>query len=468
MNENKILCLCGEKFDEKSLKIHIRMCEPFIDKFKLFDYKISRLLNEYVMDKQHCFLVRFMFKRYIKKIEHKIREDQTQNENHFDKPPKNEIIKQKSMINTFNNLLNKISNNKSVFHFKNDNKQNNTINHDIKDIDDYHEIKKIKTKDDNNKFGIKKIFPFFNYKICRFCGNKIEKNSECENYRCVENSKIACDNKLSCKHNCLGIFNALICLPCLNKNCKNYGGFFEQNQDSPCQICQEKLSSSPIVSLSCNHYFHYLCIKKKLEDKQNLSGDISNFNFLKCPRCDSIYECPSVPQFQKKIEEYKILYIKVKKKIEQRISYQKYDIKHNTDPFDLFLFFLCYKCHEPYYAGYKNKNIIINTENKEQCLCGKDSFLKYAKGESKCEKHGLEFIEYKCKFCCNIASRFICNTHLCEECYANKNTIKKSCNSVKCDFRGSHAPNGIEYCLGCFICRYNTLKNNSQNFDNIA
>lgn len=466
MNEKTILCLCGEKYDEINLKKHIRICDSFLNRFRLFDYKISRLLNEYLINQQHCFLVKFMFKRYIKRIDKKLKNEQI-NIN-YKKKPKNQINEQsllypqKSGTFLHKNYFNKIfeGKNNNIY----DNMQKSAMNLGIKDDEINH--KKIMDFNDN-KFGLKKIFSYFSYDSCRFCGNKKEKSGQCQNSRCVEYSKIACNKKLPCKHDCLGIFNALICLPCLDKKCKNYGGVFDQNKDSSCQICLEKLSSSPIVSLSCDHYFHYFCIKKKLENSQNLSGDISYFHFLKCPICDSVYECPSVPQFQKIIEKYKNLYIKVKVMIEQRISYRKLSLQKNTNPFDLFLFFLCHKCKQPYYAGNKNNNLIVKKENNEHCLCGKDSFLRFAKGDSFCEKHGLAYIEYKCKLCCNIASRFILETHLCEECYENKNSVKKRCFEGNCEFKGIHAPNGIEYCLGCFICRYNNVKNYSQNFINI-
>ena len=57
--------------------------------------------------------------------------------------------------------------------------------------------------------------------------------------------------------------------------------------------------------------------------------------------------------------------------------------------------------------------------------------------------------------------------HFCEDCYANKNScdndfskLIKNCNSRLCEFNGVHAPNGIEYCLGCFVCRIENIKKN--------
>ena len=64
-----------------------------------------------------------------------------------------------------------------------------------------------------------------------------------------------------------------------------------------------------------------------------------------------------------------------------------------------------------------------------------------------------------------MASRFCSQMHFCEECYRNiSNNLNsdlgqvKECNKDLCEFKGMHAPNGIEYCLGCFICRLESIQ----------
>ena len=50
MNNNKIKCICGIEFDENFCKKHFKKCRQFINKFNNFDYKISKLLEEYLFD----------------------------------------------------------------------------------------------------------------------------------------------------------------------------------------------------------------------------------------------------------------------------------------------------------------------------------------------------------------------------------------------------------------------------------
>ena len=103
--------------------------------------------------------------------------------------------------------------------------------------------------------------------------------------------------------------------------------------------------------------------------------------------------------------------------------------------------------------------------NPKDLVCGKHIFSE-VEGVKNCPKHGKEFIEYKCKFCCKIASWFCWGTtHFCDEChkrqckgdYVSKYPKNKLpiCNKSLCEVGGNHPPNGEEYALGCSICRNN-------------
>ncbi len=57
----------------------------------------------------------------------------------------------------------------------------------------------------------------------------------------------------------------------------------------------------------------------------------------------------------------------------------------------------------------------------EELVCSKCSNI-YAQGSSLCKEHGKEYIDYKCKFCCSVASWFCWNTtHFCDSCHTKQN-----------------------------------------------
>ena len=68
----KIKCTCGYFFKKKEFKKHFKRCPYFLDKFTKFDYKISRLIGQYLINKDNLNIVRFLMKRYIKIIDKKI------------------------------------------------------------------------------------------------------------------------------------------------------------------------------------------------------------------------------------------------------------------------------------------------------------------------------------------------------------------------------------------------------------
>ena len=104
-------------------------------------------------------------------------------------------------------------------------------------------------------------------------------------------------------------------------------------------------------------------------------------------------------------------------------------------------------------------------------MCGKCSSV-VAAGVTNCKLHGKDFIDYKCKFCCQVASWFCWGTtHFCDDCHKRQNngdylTRKKEhelpqCGTpAKCPLKLKHPINGKEeFALGCSVCR-----NNQENF----
>jgi E3 ubiquitin-protein ligase MYCBP2 len=54
----------------------------------------------------------------------------------------------------------------------------------------------------------------------------------------------------------------------------------------------------------------------------------------------------------------------------------------------------------------------------EDFICGSCSALKLGAGMADCPKHGKDFIEFKCRYCCTVALWFCFGTtHFCEPCH---------------------------------------------------
>jgi len=282
---------------------------------------------------------------------------------------------------------------------------------------------------------------------CRFDQTEINddnrgpNNDVCNNPECIERYEQSCKKKLKCGHKCFGVNGEKVCPPCLNNQCKNYKNLFDQDMDAFCNICYtEGLGSAPVVLLSCNHYVHYHCIKKRLEGKW--VGPKITFNHCLCPACNKWYSCPQVPEIQKLIDENKKLYDEICQMALKRLEYEGLDkdpqlkdrnSKWYNQKLEYALkrlsYYLCYVCKKPYFAGRREcgDGPDVNNDNPNKVydpkdlVCGKDANLKNVAGKTSCDKHGKEFIEYKCRFCCKIASWFCWGTtHFCEDCHARQ------------------------------------------------
>ena len=86
-------------------------------------------------------------------------------------------------------------------------------------------------------------------------------------------------------------------------------------------------------------------------------------------------------------------------------------------------FYLCYKCKKPYFGGLKvsEEAGVYYDDNykKEDLVCGSCIYKEQGNIEkSKCKKHGIKYITWKCRFCCNVSAWFCWgNTHFCYQCH---------------------------------------------------
>merc|ERR1711918_329734 len=97
--------------------------------------------------------------------------------------------------------------------------------------------------------------------------------------------------------------------------------------------------------------------------------------------------------------------------------------------------------------------------NPEELVCGGCSDVSQAQ---MCPKHGTDYLEYKCRFCCSIAV-FFCfgTTHFCDSCHSNPGQMTgyakedlppcpagplgQRLGDVPCPLGVSHPPHGEEY-----------------------
>ena len=128
---------------------------------------------------------------------------------------------------------------------------------------------------------------------------------------------------------------------------------------------------------------------------------------------------------------------------------------------------MCFKCKKPYFTGLKDCMQPPNEResNPADFICGKCGALDGIAGVNNCKKHGKDYIEYKCKFCCKVSSWFCWGpTHFCEPCHARqckgdyvtkipKDKLPVCPGASKCELKIEHPPNGEEFALGCSICK---------------
>ena len=128
---------------------------------------------------------------------------------------------------------------------------------------------------------------------------------------------------------------------------------------------------------------------------------------------------------------------------------------------DKYNYYMCFKCQKPYFGGER--------------ACGAGGGDDYDPTElvcagcsggtaEVCPKHGTDYLEYKCRYCCSVACWFCFGTtHFCDPCHNRAgHNVPKPCPSVNekelppgtpCPLGCVHPENGQEFALGCGLCR---------------
>ena len=253
-----------------------------------------------------------------------------------------------------------------------------------------------------------------------------------------------------------------------------------------CQICYTcELEEEPCVRLVCGHVFHANCILQMLTHRYSTSK--ITFGYLDCPCCKTQmlidYEVPILSEkLMEQLEfKWKITEMSVKQAREEGYDREGRVVTEGDIYFgDLegfalknCTFYECNKCKEPYFGGMEDCQQATQSEkamNEEDMLCKNCAIEALGYGKSICEKHGNEFIDWKCMFCCSQAL-FFCergNGQYCTPCHndamAGRLQVKTQCTGGDCCPLGiphhpvaSHDRAKAKFPLGCSICRSEKL-----------
>ncbi|XP_067419374.1 E3 ubiquitin-protein ligase MYCBP2 isoform X7 [Emydura macquarii macquarii] len=318
---------------------------------------------------------------------------------------------------------------------------------------------------------------------CRFCGCRSGTElsavgSVCSDADCQEYAKIACSKTHPCGHPCGGVKNEEHCLPCLH-GCDKNATALKQDADDMCMICfTEALSAAPAIQLDCSHVFHLQCCRRVLENRW--LGPRITFGFMSCPICKNKINHTVLKDLLDPIKE---LYEDVRRKALMRLEYEGLHkseaittpgVRFYNDPasyaMNRYAYYVCYKCKKAYFGGEARCDAEAgqgDDYDPRELICGACSDVSRAQ---MCPKHGTDFLEYKCRYCCSVAV-FFCfgTTHFCNACHDDFQRMTsipkeelphcpagpkgKQLEGTECPLHVVHPPTGEEFALGCGVCR---------------
>ncbi|EPY82786.1 hypothetical protein CB1_000626007 [Camelus ferus] len=230
---------------------------------------------------------------------------------------------------------------------------------------------------------------------CRFCGSRSGTElsavgSVCSDADCQEYAKIACSKTHPCGHPCGGVKNEEHCLPCLH-GCDKSATALKQDADDMCMICfTEALSAAPAIQNKINH----IVLKDLLDPIKELYEDVRRKALMRL--------------------EYEGLH--------KSEAITTPGVRFYNDPagyaMNRYAYYVCYKCRKAYFGGEARCDAEAgqgDDYDPRELICGACSDVSRAQ---MCPKHGTDFLEYKCRYCCSVAV-FFCfgTTHFCNACH---------------------------------------------------
>ncbi|XP_064119634.1 E3 ubiquitin-protein ligase MYCBP2-like isoform X5 [Macrobrachium nipponense] len=317
---------------------------------------------------------------------------------------------------------------------------------------------------------------------CRFCGSPAQPSllspaPVCQDPDCQEYSREACTRSHECGHLCGGLKGESSCLPCLH-GCSNIPSL-KQDADDMCMICfSEALSAAPAIQLECGHVFHAHCCRTVLT--RRWPGPRITFTFSLCPICKVRMSHWVLTELLGPIA---VLFEDVRRKALMRLEYEglhraeaistpgaRYYNEPAAYAMDRYAYYVCFKCNKAYYGGEARCDVeagLGDDYDPRELVCGACSDVSRAQ---MCPKHGTDFLEYKCRYCCSVAV-FFCfgTTHFCNACHDDFQRVTnipkaelphcpagpraQQLDGEECPLHVQHPPTGEEFALGCGVCR---------------
>eukprot|EP00041_Stephanoeca_diplocostata_P039503 m.1633318 g.1633318 ORF g.1633318 m.1633318 type:complete len:4716 (+) comp25407_c0_seq2:166-14313(+) len=318
---------------------------------------------------------------------------------------------------------------------------------------------------------------------CRFCADDISTLGPLANLNkcglpnvcneCVDVAKLTCVKTLSCGHACHGLRNEEHCLPCLYDGCVAREGLsLHQDREDECFCYTGNLGEEPCIQLHCGHIMHHQCIIRILQGRWN--GPRIDFAFARCPICRTdLIDGETHPALQELMTPIRELHADVRRKSLMRLEYDGSKIEGSESEkaavaMKKYAYYICYKCNKSYFGGEQACAAAATHEyDPSELVCGA---CVGGTAAQVCSKHGTDYLEYKCRFCCSVAVYFCFGTtHFCNPCHDEHS---RCCNAAvedlphcpagpkltqlegeECPLHIWHPPTGEEFALGCGLCR---------------
>lgn len=176
-----------------------------------------------------------------------------------------------------------------------------------------------------------------------------------------------CNRVKECGHECDGVRDEPVCLPCLQPECAASSVAEALKRDihvtleDECGICFAALGVAPCLRVCTHHVFHASCIKVLIESRWTTKS--ITFSHLNCPTCKEQMRInvrtPIVgPLFAREVC--------LKQKVSQMAMKEARQLRTSArlqDPADQYYnnfeglatasctFYLCNMCEEPYFGG---------------------------------------------------------------------------------------------------------------------